>query len=73
MENETLLGFNKQNKPVLYSDFKKNMYIIRSIRKITPDGLRAVSAARMIDPLVDATPATLQAVSENLKSCEALN
>jgi hypothetical protein len=57
LNDNTVLGYTAKGVKICYSDFKKNIYIIRSIapRTLTPEGARVVVMARQIDPFVDAT------------------
>jgi hypothetical protein len=62
LDDNLILGYTSTGAEIKYSDFKKNIYIIRSIVKLTPDGVKAVIKAREIDPFVDGTVDTLMAL-----------
>jgi len=51
LNDNTVLGYTAKGVKICYSDFKKNIYIIRSIapRTLTPEGARVVVGENLIE------------------------
>ncbi len=59
-----IIGHTPRGLAITYQMFLENPYIVRSILKLTPAGVRVLMFARSVDPFIDASPDTLAELNQ---------
>ena len=64
------LGTDSKGNIISFAEFEKNPSVIRKVRNLSPYGATVVRVMRVVDPLCDASDATLEAIAEKRKNID---